>query len=80
MISNSTFEWYESQQGGLGDEFLSAVRERLETLRDFPESAPVLYRDTRRAVVSRMGILRTESVESWKVLLDRDAQLQPPDS
>ena len=27
-----------------------------------------------------MGILRTESVESWKVLLDRDAQLQPPDS
>jgi len=48
----STFEWYESQQSGLGDEFLSAVRERLETLRNFPESAPVLYRDIRRAVVS----------------------------
>ena len=49
----ATFEWYESQQSGLGDEFLSAVRERLETLRNFPESAPVLYRDIRRAVVSR---------------------------
>lgn len=49
----STFEWYDSQQSGLGDEFLSAVRERLETLRDFPESAPILYRDIRRAVVSR---------------------------
>ena len=49
----STFEWYESQQRGLGEEFLSAVRQRLETVRSFPESAPVLYRDVRRAVVSR---------------------------
>lgn len=49
----STFEWYELQQVGLGNEFLTAVRERLETVRSFPESAPVLYREVRRAVVSR---------------------------
>ena len=44
----STFEWYESQQRGLGEEFLSAVRQRLETVRSFPESAPILYRGPTR--------------------------------
>jgi len=49
----SAFEWYESQQRGLGEEFLGSLRERLEAVRSFPESAPILYRDVRRAVVSR---------------------------
>ena len=49
----SAFEWYESQRPGLGDEFLVSLRERLETVRGFPEAFPVLYRDVRRAVVSR---------------------------
>lgn len=49
----STFEWYESQGPGLGEEFLVTLRERLETVRGFPEAFPVIYRDVRRAVVSR---------------------------
>lgn len=49
----STFEWYESQRSGLGDEFLVSLRESLEAVRTFPEGFPVLYRDVRRAVVSR---------------------------
>jgi len=49
----SSLEWYESQQQGLGEEFLAAVRERLEAVRRFPESSPVLHRDVRRAIVSR---------------------------
>jgi plasmid stabilization system protein ParE len=49
----SAFEWYESQRPGLGAEFLTAVREKLEAVRNFPESSPVIYRDVRRAVVSR---------------------------
>ena len=49
----SGFEWYESQQPGLGNEFLAAVRERLKAVQQFPESGPVLYRDVRRVVVSR---------------------------
>ena len=53
----SAFEWYESQRAGLGDEFLAALRERLEAVRRFPESSPVLYRDIRRAVVSRFPYL-----------------------
>jgi toxin ParE1/3/4 len=53
----SAFEWYESQRSGLGTEFLAALRERLEAVRDHPESSPVLYRGTRRAVVSRFPYL-----------------------
>ncbi len=49
----STFEWYESQRPGLGEEFLVTLRERLETIRNFPEAFPIIYRDVRRAVVSR---------------------------
>lgn len=53
----SAFEWYESQRPGLGDQFLAAVRERLEAVRSFPESNPIIYRDIRCAVVSRFPYL-----------------------
>lgn len=51
--AQSIFEWYESRRPGLGNEFLASLRERLETVRDFPESCPVIYRGIRRAVVPR---------------------------
>ena len=54
---HSAFEWYESQQRGLGEEFLVALRDRLEVVRDFPDSCPVVYRNVRRAVVSRFPYL-----------------------
>ena len=53
----SAYDWYESQRRGLGEEFLTAVRERLGAIRDFPEAHPLLYRDIRRAVVSRFPYL-----------------------
>lgn len=53
----SIFDWYESQQPTLGDAFLVSLRERLETIREFLESGPVLFRDVRRAVVSRFPYL-----------------------
>src|SRR5437667_2736355 len=34
----SAFQWYESQRPSLGDEFLVSLRERLETVRSFPEA------------------------------------------
>ncbi len=43
----SVYDWYESQEPGLGDEFRKAVRKRLEAIRDFPESCPVIYRGVR---------------------------------
>ena len=45
----SAYEWYESQRAGLGNEFLAALRERLEAVRGHPESSPVIYRGIRRA-------------------------------
>lgn len=53
----SAYEWYESQRAGLGNEFLAALRERLEAVRGHPESSPVIYRGIRRAVVSRFPYL-----------------------
>jgi toxin ParE1/3/4 len=53
----AAFEWYESQRAGLGDQFLAAVRERLEAIRNFPDANPVVYRAIRRAVVSRFPYL-----------------------
>lgn len=53
----SAFEWYEWQRRGLGDQFLTAVREKLEAVRSFPASSPVIYRDVRRAAVSRFPYL-----------------------
>ena len=49
----SIHEWYESQRSGLGEEFLVSLRERLEMIQKFPESHPILYRNVRRAIVSR---------------------------
>jgi len=53
----SAYEWYESQRAGLGNEFLTGLRERLEAVRGYPESSPVIYRRIRRAVVSRFPYL-----------------------
>ena len=53
----SAYEWYESQRAGLGNEFLTGLRERFEAVRGHPESSPVIYRGIRRAVVSRFPYL-----------------------
>jgi plasmid stabilization system protein ParE len=51
------FEWYESQQPGLGDEFLAHIRECLEAARELPEAAPLIHRNVRRAIVSKFPYL-----------------------
>jgi len=53
----SVFDWYESQRPRLGEEFLVALRARLETVRAHPEACPVVYRGIRRAVVPRFPYL-----------------------
>jgi toxin ParE1/3/4 len=47
------FEWYEAQQSGLGAQFLADLRSTLEVLREFPASAPFIYKNVRRAIVSK---------------------------
>jgi plasmid stabilization system protein ParE len=46
-------DWYEAKQGGLGLEFLDAVRATLDKITENPKLYRVLYRDTRRALIRR---------------------------
>lgn len=48
-------QWYENQRSGLGSEFLDAVRSALNSILENPEQFPVLYRNTRRALVRRLA-------------------------
>jgi plasmid stabilization system protein ParE len=47
------WRWYEACRGGLGDEFLGATSNALETICAYPASAPVVYRDIRRHLLKR---------------------------
>ena len=46
--------FYEQRRSGLGDEFLAAVKTRLNDVRERPGSFPIAYKnDLRRALVNR---------------------------
>jgi plasmid stabilization system protein ParE len=46
-------DWYEEQKTGLGDEFREQVERVLDRIAAMPEIHQVVYKDIRRAVVSR---------------------------
>ncbi len=50
---DEAFLWYERQQAGLGDEFLTAVQSALDNVVAHPTGYPVLHRETRRVLVHR---------------------------
>jgi hypothetical protein len=45
--------WYESQRMGLGREFTDEARALLTRVEESPLQFPVVYRDTRRALMNR---------------------------
>jgi plasmid stabilization system protein ParE len=47
------YRWYERQREGLGNQFLAAVQEGLESILKYPEAAPIIHRDTRRFLLRR---------------------------
>jgi plasmid stabilization system protein ParE len=50
---DDAYSWYESQQLGLGDNFLEQVEKTLTRICQVPESYPAVYRDVRRSIVRR---------------------------
>lgn len=50
---SEAYAWYENAQRGLGERFLEAIMEQIQTIADWPQSAPVVHRDVRRALVRR---------------------------
>ena len=63
------YAWYESQEPGLAKEFFNSLRMRLEAIRDFPESCQIIYRDVRRAVVSRFPYVVFYVVQPTRVIV-----------
>lgn len=49
----ASYDWYEEQHQGLGDDFLAVVQTALERISNFPRSAPVVHRDVRRVLLKR---------------------------
>ena len=60
---------YESQQAGLGDEFLDCVDEMLNRICQMLESYAVVYRDVRRAVVRRFPYAVYYRIVSSRVIV-----------
>jgi plasmid stabilization system protein ParE len=45
--------WYESERDGLGVEFLGELRATFARIEDGPQRFPLVFRDTRRAILHR---------------------------
>ena len=45
------YDWYENHQVGLGERFLSAVRESLDRIQANPTAYPIVERRVRRALL-----------------------------
>jgi len=51
------YKWYESQQEGLGEEFLHILQQNLEIVREYPEAFQIIYKNIRRIILSKFPYL-----------------------
>ena len=51
--AHSAAVWYEAEQRGLGDEFLSAVGAAFRRIEESPKHFPVVHGHVRRAILQR---------------------------
>ncbi|MBW3624673.1 MAG: type II toxin-antitoxin system RelE/ParE family toxin [Armatimonadetes bacterium] len=67
---DEAYDWYERQSSGLGEAFLSAVRDVLDRIRQNPESYARIYREVRRGLTRRFpyGVLYRVEAERIVVL------------
>jgi plasmid stabilization system protein ParE len=77
----TAFQWYESQQPTVGEEFIAHLRRALERIGEFPESSPVAHKAVRRALVTKFRIScstsRSQRVLSFSRFFTRRAVRQP---
>jgi plasmid stabilization system protein ParE len=66
---DEAYSWYESQELGLGDDFLEQVDEALDRVCQMPESYPTAYRDVRRAVIRRFPYTIYYRIVSSRVIV-----------
>ncbi len=66
---DEAYNWYESQQPGLGDEFLEYVDEVLNRICQQPELYVVVYRDVRRVVLRRFPYVISYRIISSRIVI-----------
>ena len=50
---DEVFDWYEARRKGLGAEFLLCIEQAIDGILQFPEAAPLVHRNLRRAFIRR---------------------------
>lgn len=63
------YSWYESQQLGLGDDFLEQIDNAIARICQIPESYPEIYRDVRRIVLRRFPYVIYYRIVSSRVIV-----------
>lgn len=63
-------DWYDTQKPSLGDEFLAAVDERFEYIREFPEAYAVEYKGMRSA-----GLRRFPYIVYYRIITPADLEV-----
>jgi plasmid stabilization system protein ParE len=48
---NEAFDWYESEQSGVGDKFLIKITEKLEEISEKPNKYSIYHKNVRKAPV-----------------------------
>ncbi|QSV56072.1 MAG: type II toxin-antitoxin system RelE/ParE family toxin [Dolichospermum sp. UKL201] len=66
---DDAYNWYQSQQTGLGDEFLDCVDNMLNRICQMPESYAIVYLDVRRTVVRRFPYAIYYRIVSSRVIV-----------
>jgi plasmid stabilization system protein ParE len=66
---DEAYNWYQNQQGGLGDDFLDCVDEILNRICQMPESYAIVYLDVRRAVMRRFPYAIYYRIVSSRVIV-----------
>jgi plasmid stabilization system protein ParE len=66
---DEVYRWYESQQLGLGDDFLDCIDKLLSRICQKPESYSIVYRDIRRALVQRFPYVVYYRIISSRVIV-----------
>ena len=66
---DEAYSWYESQELGLGDDFLEQVEETLDRICQMPEAYPAVYRDVRRSVMRRFPYIIYYRIVSSRVIV-----------
>jgi plasmid stabilization system protein ParE len=66
---DEAYAWYEQQKAGLGERFLSALRDVLDAIAANPDHCGVVHRDVRASTLRRFPYVVYYRVETARVLI-----------